>query len=103
MLDYRDTTGRGDAALSKRAEVSNQVEIVLVKVAHQPFGLLMSQIYNIVRPENQAVKVQSQPAPEAGREWGEIDYRGDTLMVLELARMLKMPLVEPIERSQILL
>lgn len=105
MLNYRDTTWRGDAALNltQRAEVSSQVEIVLVKVAHQPFGLLMSQIYNIVRPENQGVKVKTRPDPEAGREWGEIEYRGDSLMVLELARMLKMPLVEPIERSQILL
>lgn len=103
MLDYQNTIRREEAAFTKRAEGAGQIEVVLVKVAHQPFGLLMSQIYNIVRPDNQGVRVRTRPDAEAGRDWGEIEYRGDALMVLELARMLLLPLVEPIERSQILL
>lgn len=82
---------------------SSLIELVLVKVAHQPFGLLMSQVYNIVRPEDRGVKLLKHPTSGEGREWGEIEYRGQTLKVLELARMLHLSLVEPLERSQILL
>lgn len=80
-----------------------QVEIVIVMAAHQPFGLLMNQVYNIVRPQNQAIRLICQPDPARGRQWGEIEYQGGGLRVLELARMLQMPLVEPIDRSKILL
>jgi hypothetical protein len=80
-----------------------QVELIIVMAAHQPFGLLMNQVYNIVRSQGQAIKVISQPDPEQGRQWGEIEYQGGKLRVLELARMLRMPLVEPIDRSKILL
>lgn len=89
--------------LSLVTQPSSLIELVLVKVAHQPFGLLMNQIFNIVRPEDRGVRVKQPPALEKGREWGEIEYRGQTLKVLELARLLHLPLVEPIERSQILL
>jgi chemotaxis signal transduction protein len=91
--------------VNRKSEIVNQIELVLVRVAHRPFGLLMSQIYNIVRPETQSFKVKTYPDEQVGREWGEIEYRGSTsiLKVLELARVLKLPLVEPIERSQILL
>lgn len=80
-----------------------QVEIVIVMAAHQPFGLLMNQVYNIVRPQNQAIRIICQPDPVHGRQWGEIEYQGGGLRVLELARMLQLPLVEPIDRSKILL
>ncbi len=81
----------------------NSVEIVLVKAAHQPFGLLMTQVYNIVRPTSEGIRVQQWPDPHNGRPWAEIDYNGGRLRVLELAAMLQMPLVEPIDRSKIVL
>ncbi len=88
---------------STKTQNSNRVELILVRVAHQPFGLLMSQVYNIVRPDVHGVKLLRRPDKNGGREWGEIEYRGAPLRVLELARMLHLPPVEPIERSQILL
>lgn len=81
-----------------------QVEILLVMAGHQPFALLMSQVFNIVRPQGTGIKVVSLPDQEKGRAWGEIEREnGNRLRVLELARMLHLPLVEPISRSQILL
>lgn len=92
-----------EASVGTAKERGQQVEIVIVMAAHQPFGLLMNQVYNIVRPQNQAVRVIAQPNPAQGRQWGEIEYQGGSLRVLELARMLQLPLVEPIDRSKILL
>ena len=80
-----------------------RIELILVKVAHRPFGVLLSQIYNIVRPQNGTLQVLSQPDPANNRAWGEIIYQGEPLRVLELTRMLQLPLVEPIDRSRILL
>jgi hypothetical protein len=94
---------KSEPGASSHRERSQQVEIVIVMAAHQPFGLLMNQVYNIVRPQNQAVRIICQPDPAHGRQWGEIEYQGGGLRVLELARMLQLPLVEPIDRSKILL
>lgn len=87
----------------QREGVNGPVRVVLVSVAHQPFGLLMSQVYNVIRPGAQGFKLKQQPDSENGREWGEIEYRGQALRVIELARLLHLPLTEPIEYSQILL
>lgn len=91
------------AQTPKEKEASASVEIVLVMAAHQPFGLLMSQVYNIVRPQSEGIRALTLPQPAKGRYWGEIAYQDGRLRVLELARMLQMPLVEPIDRSKILL
>ncbi len=80
-----------------------RVELILVKIAHQPFALLMSQIYNIVRPQDGHFQLLRPPDPLSNRLWGEISYLDTQLRVLELTRMLHLPLVEPIESSRILL
>ena len=81
----------------------NQVELILIEVTHQPFGILMSQVYNIINPDGQALKIRQAPKPELGQEWGEIEYRRQVLPIIELARLLYLPLVEPLEESQVLL
>ncbi len=81
----------------------DQIEIVIVMAGHQSFGLLLSQVYNILRPQNDGINVLKQPGSAPGQVWGSIEYQGGELRVLELARMLHRPLVEPIDRSRILL
>ncbi len=86
-----------------KKDKGQQIEVIIVMAAHQPFGLLMNQVYNIVRPQGAGVQILRQPNAAKGRFWGEIEYQSGRLRVLELARMLLMPLVEPIDRSKILL
>ena len=95
-----DTIKRAPTKVSKS---SQSVEVVLVKIAHQPFGLLMSQVYNIVRPPTGEFKVLTWPDATRNKLWSEIVYQEEPLRVLELARMLELPTVEPLERSRILL
>ncbi|MEI6043525.1 MAG: chemotaxis protein CheW [Chloroflexota bacterium] len=72
-----------------------QVEVILVKVAHQPFGLLMSQVYNIVRPDNGEVTLRQHHTK--GQTWREIEYRGEFLKIVELDRILYLSQGEPLE------
>lgn len=85
------------------AKTSKQTEVILVMSARQPFGMLMSQVYNIVRTYGENLKVISWPEPEKGRIWGEIQYMEGKLRVLELNRILNLPVGEPLQRSKILL
>jgi chemotaxis signal transduction protein len=97
VADWR----RGDIA--NRADANRVVDVVVVIVGHQPFGLLVSQVYNIVRSATENLNVLREPDPKNGRQWGEIAYSGGTLRVMELARMLQLSLVEPLSRSKVLL
>jgi|GEM_PF-1783317 len=80
-----------------------RVEFILIRSSHQPFALLMSQIYNIVRPGPDGIEVLRQPNLKHNRSWGEVLYQGSAIRVMELPVMLKLPLVEPIQRSRVLL
>jgi hypothetical protein len=82
---------------------SQTVELIMVQVSNQPFGLLLKQIYNIARPEGDLFSVISPPEPAEGREWAEILYQGKPLRVLELARKLQLAPVEALNTSKILL
>jgi hypothetical protein len=82
------------------ANPAQTVELIMVQVSNQPFGLLLKQIYNIARPEGDLFSVIS---PPEGREWAEILYQGKPLRVLELARKLQLAPVEALNTSKILL
>jgi chemotaxis signal transduction protein len=90
-------------AFEVQSSLDQTVELILVQVANQPFGLLMKQVYNIARPEANLFSVKSQPDPANGREWAEIFYQGKTLSVLELASKLHLTPAEPLDTSKILL
>ena len=94
-------TSELDLAIENSRRAGKQVEVVLVIVSHQPFGLLMSQVSNIVRPQSENIQVLSSSTDD--QPWAEIEYQFGRLRVLELARMLHMPLAQPIARSKILL
>ncbi len=82
---------------------TGRVELILIRASHQPFALLMSQVYNIVRPGPDGIEVLRQPNLKHNRSWGEVLYQGEAIRVMELPVMLKLPLVEPIQRSRVLL
>ncbi|HEX2916807.1 MAG TPA: hypothetical protein VH186_38975 [Chloroflexia bacterium] len=86
-------------------EKTRTIEIILVSAGHQPFALLMSQAYNLLRPldESAGNPILRWPEPEQNRPWAEIAFQGKSLPVLELARILELPLVEPLDRCRILL
>ncbi len=79
------------------------VELIMVRVANQPYGLLLKQVYNIARPEDEMFTVIRPSEPENGREWAEILYQGKSLRVLELARKLQLVASEALTDSKILL
>lgn len=66
---------------------------------NQPVALLMSQIYNIIVS---GIQVLHSPQPNDETLWAEVAYQDSKLPVLELARLLKLPLVETLDRSRIL-
>jgi chemotaxis signal transduction protein len=82
---------------------NDQVEIVVALAAHQIFGLLMTQVINIVRPGPTGLQVISNSDENEGQSYGEILYQNNIIRVVELTRQLHLPMVEPIERSKILL
>lgn len=84
-------------------KTGKQVEIILVMTGRQPFGMLMSQVYNIVRIHSEKFKILQSPNAAKDRVWGEIEYMEGRLRVLELARILQLPSLEPLQRSKILL
>lgn len=79
------------------------IELIMVRVGNQPFGLLMKQVFNIARPEDNTFAVSKAAEPEKGRTWAEVLYRGKILKVLELARQLGLTAAEPLANSRILL
>jgi chemotaxis signal transduction protein len=83
-------------------EPRQDVEVMMVAAGNQPVALLMSQVYNIVRPGPDGINVIEQPDSGNADAYGLIEYRGNTLRVIELPRLLRLPLVEPINRSRVL-
>lgn len=79
------------------------VELIMVQISNQPFGLLLKQVYNIARPEGDLFSVISPAEPLKGRDWAEIRYQGQPLRVLELARKLQLAPAEALPTSRILL
>jgi len=85
-----------------RKATPDQVELIIASAGHQFFGILMSQVSNIMRPGPAGLQVLS-PSALSNRLYSEVAYQGGRLRVLELSRQLFLPLVEPIERCKILL
>lgn len=81
----------------------DQIELIVVVVGHQVFGLLMSQVINIVRPGPAGTQVLKPIGSQPDHSYGEILYRNSPLRVVELNRQLLLPLVETLERSKVLL
>src|SRR4051812_14177478 len=79
------------------------IELIMVRVGNQPFGLLLKQVFNIARPEDDTFAVIKPSESDKGREWAEILYRGQPLKVLELARKLQLNAAEPLANAKILL
>ena len=77
------------------------VELFVVRVGGQPYGLLLKQIFNIARPEGDMFSVIRSPGPEKG--YGEILYQGKVLQVVELARKLQTGPAEALSESKILI
>jgi chemotaxis signal transduction protein len=91
--------------LRERISVSSnqkRVELLLVVSGNQPFAILMTQVHNVVRPGPDGIEVLHEPNSDEPYASGEIYYQGEGLKVLELPRALQLPLVEPINRSRIL-
>ena len=42
------------------------IELIMVRVGNQPFGLLLKQVYNIARPEDEMFAVVSLSEPDKG-------------------------------------
>src|SRR4051812_37964512 len=75
----RTPASQGGAGHSKKT-----VELFVVRVGDQPFGLLLKQIFNIARPEGDLFSAIQSPDPE--KRCSEILYQGKILQVVELAR-----------------
>lgn len=94
--------GRSQGATAETRS-NSAIELIMVRVGNQPFGLLMKQVFNIARPEEDTFAITKAAEPEKGRPWAEILYRGHILKVLELSRKLNLPAAEPLTNSRILL
>jgi len=66
---------------------------------NQPVALLMSQIYNIIVSD---IQVLRSPQPNEEVFWAEVAYQDSRLPVLELARLLKLPQLDTLNRSRVL-
>lgn len=93
----------GSPVYAVEAAPDQTIELIMVRVGNQPFGLLLKQVYNIARPEDEMFAVMSQPEPGKGPDWAEILYQGKPLKVLELARKLQLTAAEALTNSKILL
>lgn len=80
-----------------------QIELVVVSAGHQLFGLLMNQVFNIMQSGVAGFQILTTANAENNQPYYEIIYRNEMLRVLELGRILGLQLVEPLERSKILL
>ncbi len=85
----------------RAAPAPKTVELIVVRVGSQPFGLLLKQIFNIARPEGDVFSVVRPPNPDKG--YGEIFYRGQVLQVVGLARKLQIGQAEALSESKILI
>jgi chemotaxis signal transduction protein len=86
-------------ALTGKSNTLKQVSLMLGYAGNQPVALLMSQIYNIIVS---SIQVLHLPKPNDETLWAEVVYQDSKLPVLELARLLNLPLVETLDRSRIL-
>jgi hypothetical protein len=77
------------------------VELIVVQVGGQPFGMLLKQIFSIARPEDE-IFTEINPARDT-RDYSEILYRGQVLRVVELAEKLKLNPVKMLPTSEILI
>lgn len=81
----------------------NGVQILLVQANGQVFALLMSQLFNILRPEAGRLKIRGEFTRE-DKLWTEVEYRLQVLPVLPITSAL---LIEtepvPLEQCEILM
>lgn len=77
------------------------VELIVVQVGGQPFGILLKQVFNIARPEDE-IFTEINPARNT-RGYTEILYRGQVLRVVELAEKLKLDPVKQLPTSEIVI
>lgn len=82
-------------------QASSLVELIVVRVGGQPFGLLLKQVFNIARPEGGTFS--EMPGAGSARDYSEIFYRGQILRVVDLAGKLKLNRAKPLAGSEVLI
>ena len=98
--------GLGLRTRNNRRVARQPVEIIYVLTGHQIFGVLMNQVYNILRPRATGVtfRVVEQPPPfGSALDGGIISYLNRDVPVIELSRRMGLPPVTPLAGARILI
>jgi chemotaxis signal transduction protein len=89
-------------ATAKRNNTANNVQVLLVKVNEQIFGLLMSQLYNILRIDSAEPRILRQTTLN-GKPCTVVEHRSQFVPVLSLSKVLLLNKPLPVDQSEILL